>query len=133
MVVFDTGNFLIKHPNRLAATANHRTAADAPDIARAGDGVTASVSVSGSGSRPSNSARVWLVDDDSRYSAIPIRAGENDGRTLADRNIVRRLTALGTWARTRATFSLPKMQTEPARGILVQSGVGGPVLAARKI
>lgn len=110
-----------------AAIASHRTAAGAPEIAIADNAVTIS------GGRPSRNAKVWLVDYDPRNVAVPIRAGENGGRTLAHRNIVRRLTPLGAWTGTRATFSLPQMQTGLARAILVQSGVGGPILVARKI
>ncbi len=110
-----------------AAIANQRTAAGAPEIASTGSSVTI-----GSGSS-STIAKVWLVDYDPRNVAVPIRAGENGGRTLGHRNIVRRLTALGAWTGNSATFGLPTAQLGLARAILVQSGVGGPIIAGRKI
>jgi hypothetical protein len=110
-----------------AAIAGHRTAPGAPDIASAANAVTIS---SGSAS---NRAKVWLVDYDPRTIAVPIRAGENGGRTLGHRNIVKQMTAIGAWTGSSVTFTLPRGQPGLARAILIQSGVGGPIVAARKI
>ncbi len=110
-----------------AAIASHRTAPGAPDISSTGDAVT----ISG-GSPPAN-AKVWLIDYDPQSVAVPIRAGENSGRTLAHRNVVRRVTVLGTWTGKNVSFRVAPGQAAYARAILVQSGVGGPILAARKI
>ncbi len=110
-----------------AAIAKHRAAPGAPDIVGNGDVVTIG---HGNASTP---AKVWLVDYDPRSVAVPIRAGENGGRTLNHRNIVRRMTALGTWQGKSAAFNLPKRLPGMARAILVQSGVGGPIMAGRKI
>ena len=41
---------------------------------------------------------VWLVRYDPRTISVPIRAGENGGRTIPHRNIVRQLVALGRWS-----------------------------------
>ena len=43
---------------------------------------------------------VWLVRYDPRTIMVPIRAGENGGRTIPHRNIVRQLTMLGQWTGT---------------------------------
>ena len=110
-----------------AAIAKHRTATGAPDIVSGPNAVTI-----GQGNA-STSAKVWLVDFDPRNVAVPIRAGENGGRTLNHRNIVRRMTALGTWQGKPAAFILPQKLPGMARAILVQSGVGGPIMAGRKI
>ncbi len=110
-----------------AAIAKHRTAAGAPDIISKGDAVTI-----GQGTA-STSAKVWLVDYDPRNVAVPIRAGENGGRTLNHRNIVRRMTALGTWQGKSTVFQVPRKLPGMARAILVQSGVGGPITASSKI
>ncbi len=110
-----------------AAITSHRTAPGAPDISSAGDAVTIS------GGSPPVNAKVWLIDYDPRTVAVPIRAGENSGRTLAHRNVVRRVTVLGAWTGKNVSFSLGQGQAAYARAILVQSGVGGPILAARKI
>lgn len=110
-----------------AAIANYRSAPGAPDIIGKGDAVTV-----GDG-KAANDTKVLLVDYDPRNVTVPIRAGENGGRTLNHRNIVRRLSTLGAWNGRSATFSLPKGQPGLARAILVQSGVGGPIIAGRKI
>jgi hypothetical protein len=110
-----------------AAIANHRTAPGTPAIISTGTNITVG------GGKATNTARVWLVDYDPRNIAVPIRAGENNGRTLPHRNVVRRITALGTWAGKTSTYNLPSGQAGLARAILVQSGTGGPIIAGRKI
>lgn len=110
-----------------AAIAKHRTAAGAPHIVGESNAVTI-----GKGNA-STSAKVWLVDYDPRNVAVPIRAGENGGRTLNHRNIVRRMTALGTWQGKSITFALHRKPPGMARAVLVQSGVGGTIIAGRKI
>lgn len=79
-------------------------------------------------------ATVWVVQYDPRNLAVPIRAGENGGRTLDHRNIVRGLTPLGEWSGTAASFAVPA----PADGnyrsaVLVQQGKGGKIIAAARI
>jgi hypothetical protein len=110
-----------------AAIARHRTPPGAPDIALANEAVT----ISG-GSPPAN-AKVLLIEYDPQTIAVPIRAGENSGRTLAHRNVVRRVTVLGAWTGKRVGFPIARGQIGLARAILVQTGVGGPILAAHKI
>ena len=80
--------------------------------------------------RPST---VWLVDYDPRRVPVAIRAGENGGRTLPHRNIVKRMTSIGTWNGKLTVYPLPAAIAGTSRVLLVQSGVGGPIVAARKI
>lgn len=110
-----------------AAIARHRPAIGAPAIQ-----TTAGSVVIGMGTA-SAAAKVWLVDYDPRNISVPIRAGENGGRTLGHRNIVKRLTSLGNSTGTAIRFALPSTSNGTARAILVQSGVGGPIIAARKL
>jgi hypothetical protein len=79
-------------------------------------------------------ATVWLVRYDPVVRWVAIRAGENGGRKLPHRNVVRELVALGEWTGPAASFELPAAQ-EPrlASAVLVQAGTGGPIIAARKI
>lgn len=79
------------------------------------------------------SATVWLVSYDPRTIDVPIRAGENDGRTLPHRNIVRRLEVLGRWIGPSQSYLLPAIRPGLARVILIQAGTGGPILAARRL
>jgi hypothetical protein len=88
------------------------------------------VSVS-AGPAPSRPADVWLVRYDPRVIEVPIKRGENGGKTLPHKNIVRELVRLGAWS-GQAT-SLPfKAAADPAlkTAILVQMRKGGPILAA---
>lgn len=78
-------------------------------------------------------AVVWLVSYDPRTIEVPIRAGENGGRTLAHRNIVRKLEAVGRWNGSTRSYALPPTQPGLARAVLVQVGTGGAILAARKL
>lgn len=82
----------------------------------------------------SGSATVWLVRYDPRTRQVPIRAGENGGRTLPHRNIVRELAKLGDWTGPAASFPLPAAhETGLATAVFVQRGSGGPIVSARKL
>jgi hypothetical protein len=78
-------------------------------------------------------ATVWLVRYDPRSRDVPIRAGENSGRTLAHRDIVRELVKLGEWRGAPISFALPAAGESGLVGaVLVQRGLGGPIIAARR-
>jgi hypothetical protein len=78
-------------------------------------------------------ADVWLVRYDPRVIEVPIRRGENGGRTLPHKNIVREFTRLGSWRGAAETFALPPPRDPALRtAILVQETAGGPILAASK-
>jgi hypothetical protein len=78
-------------------------------------------------------ATVWLVRYDPRTLAVPIRAGENGGRTLDHRNVVRSLDALGGWRGQAVSFPVPAGNPTYRSAILVQQGKGGPIIAAARI
>lgn len=85
----------------------------------------------GTAGAPSN---VWLVRYDPRTRQVPIRAGENGGRTLPHRGIVRELVRLGSWSGAATSFTLPgAREAGLASAVLVQRGTGGPITAALKI
>lgn len=77
-------------------------------------------------------ADVWLVRYDPRTQEVAVKAGENGGRTLPHRNIVRDLTRLGRWSGAAASFKLPPAPAGLATAILVQAPQGGPILAAAR-
>ncbi len=79
-------------------------------------------------------ADVWLVRYDPRVVAVPIRAGENDGRTLPHKNVVRELVRLGAWSGQAERFQAPPPATLGLiTAVLVQTPGAGPILAAAKI
>ena len=79
-------------------------------------------------------ATVWLVRYDPRQLNVPIRAGENGGRTLPHRNIVRQLQSLGVWNGQPVAFTLPASPDAIYRtAVLVQLGKGGPIAAAARL
>ena len=107
-----------------------RTARGASGPAIAGGGGKVTVG-RGASTKP---ATVWLVRYDPRVQNVPIRAGENGGRTLPHKNIVRSIEAIGSWSGTPASFAVGATP-EPAyrSAILVQQGKGGPILAAARL
>ena len=86
----------------------------------------------GVGPAPSAPADVWLVRYDPRTVQVPIRAGENTGRTLPIKNVVKSLTRLGAWHGPATRFALPPAEPGLATVVLVQTRDLGPILAAAK-
>lgn len=79
-------------------------------------------------------AEVWLVRYDPRTVQVPIRRGENGGKTLPHRNVVRELVRLGDWTGARRDYVLPKAGAANLRSaILVQQGRGGAIIAAARL
>lgn len=76
---------------------------------------------------------VWLVRYDPRTLQVPIDGGENRGRLLPHRDIVRELIHLGHWDGQAATYAVPAA-TLPglATAALVQAGEGGAILSAAR-
>jgi hypothetical protein len=81
---------------------------------------------------PSATADVWLVRYDAHTVEVPVLRGENAGRTLAHRNIVRELVRLGGWSGQAERFDLPAAEPGLSTAILVQTPGAGPILAAAK-
>lgn len=87
----------------------------------------------GSAPPPSGGAQIWMVRYDPRTIQVPIRLGENGGKTLPHRNVVRELVPLGTWNGAAARHALPA-PTQPGlrTAVLVQSVANGRILAAAR-
>jgi len=87
----------------------------------------------GAAAAPAQGADVLLVRYDPRTVEVPIRAGENGGRTLPHRNVVKELVRLGVWNGRAARFVIPPA-SDPAlsTAVLVQSAKAGSILAAAK-
>jgi hypothetical protein len=77
---------------------------------------------------------VWLVRYDPRSQQVAVKTGENAGRTLPHKNIVRQLAKLGSWSGTAASYALPPRAHAGLKTvILVHSGNAGPILAAKSL
>ncbi len=74
---------------------------------------------------------VVMVRYDPRLIEVPVHRGENGGRTLPHRNVVREYIRLGAWTGAAQTYALPAAKGDGLKtAVLVQAGLGGPILAA---
>ena len=77
---------------------------------------------------------VQLVLYDPKTHSVPVARGENGGRNLPHRNIVRELLVLGWWEGGKMEFPLPEWENNGLKAaILVQRGRGGPVVGACRV
>ncbi|MBV8242172.1 MAG: DUF1223 domain-containing protein, partial [Hyphomicrobiales bacterium] len=67
--------------------------AGGPDVHFAGRAVSV-----GAGSPPTGGADVWLARYDPRIIEVAVRRGENAGRTLPHKDVVREMILLGHWS-----------------------------------
>ena len=86
----------------------------------------------GAAPAPRAGADVWLVRYDPRTVQVPVRRGENGGKTLPHKNVVRELVRLGGWDGRAQTFRLAPAPAGLATAVLVQTVHGGPILAAAR-
>jgi hypothetical protein len=123
---------------RVDAPANTLRRVDAL-IAKARTQPTTGISVQGgqvtvaAGVAPRRGADVWLVQYDPRTLQVPVKAGENGGKTLPQKNVVRSLRRLGDWMGREARFAAPAASPGLRRVVLVQGKDGGPILAAARL
>jgi len=88
--------------------------------------------VSVAGAAPAKAADVWLVRYNPNVQQVPVKRGENTGKTLPIKNVVKDLTRLGAWSGGEKTYAIPAAPAGLATAVLVQAGPGGPILAAAK-
>jgi hypothetical protein len=110
-----------------ALIAKGRTAATATVTAADGK-----VSVS-AGVAPRRGADVWWVSYDPRIIQVPVKAGENTGKTLPQRNVVRGLKRLGAWNGRAATYAAPAVDPALRGVVIVQGKDAGPILAVARL
>ena len=117
-----------KRADLTQAIAGAKLPADAPALTLAGARLSIAAATA-----PADGADVWLVRYDPRTVQVPIKAGENGGRTLPHRNVVHELVRIGGWNGKAADYQLPPA-TNPAyrTAILLQGVSGGPILASLK-
>jgi hypothetical protein len=84
--------------------------------------------------RGSGLANIWLVRYDPQVQNVAIRSGENSGRTLPHKNIVKSLTKVGEWSGDAKSYALPKFAGAKLKAvILVQKAGAGPIISAKRI
>ncbi|MDQ7247063.1 DUF1223 domain-containing protein [Dongia sedimenti] len=113
--------------DRFIAAASNHGAAVAPGIAFGASKVSI-----GAAPAPGDTADVWLVRYDPNIVQVPVARGENGGRTLPHKNVVREFIRLGGWSGAAVNFELPPAADGLKTAILVQSAYTGPILAAAK-
>lgn len=77
-------------------------------------------------------AQVLLVTYDPRDREVPVRAGENAGRTLPHRNIVTSLRRIGEWNGRPLALPVAPAPAGLRQAVLLQQGEGGAIIAAAR-
>jgi hypothetical protein len=102
-------------------------AGSGPAVEIKGDSVTVG---SGNGAEK---ADVWLVRYNPNIEEVPIKRGENGGRTLPHKNVVKELVKLGDWSGHLESYPIPVVKQDGLReAVLVQAGPGGAILASAR-
>jgi hypothetical protein len=79
-------------------------------------------------------AQVLLVRYDPNIVQIPIQRGENGGKTLLHKNVVKELVVLGAWSGKSQSYVLPPARASRLKAaIIVQDRTGGRILAAARL
>ena len=98
-----------------------------PSVGFSGGAVTV-----GRGAAPAGGADVWLARYIPHAVEVTIPRGENAGRTLPYKDVVREMVLLGKWRGEAATFPAPGGDASLAEAAIVQASGAGPILAAAK-
>lgn len=83
----------------------------------------------GSGRAGKGGAEVWLIRYDPRAVEVAVKAGDNRGETVVQRNVVRQMERLGLWHGRPKAFRVPPPDEEGLKTVVVvQAPRGGRVL-----
>ena len=89
----------------------------------------------GAGTAPERTA-IWLMRFDEAQS-VPVKSGENAGRTLTYHHVVRDIERLGWWKGEEMEFPLAMADLSAggrdACAVLVQAGFQGPIIGAAQL
>jgi hypothetical protein len=87
----------------------------------------------GSGRKPRGGAEVFLIRYDPRERTVDIKQGDNRGKAMVHRDVVRQLVRLGAWVGKPAVYTLPSAP-EPGLStlILLQGAHGGRIIGVMK-
>ena len=91
------------------------------------------IAVAGSDAKPEGEATIWLFAVEPK-ATVKIGGGENDGRTITYRNVVRAIKAVGMWKGAPVSIDLSRSETGAGRGdgvaVLVQTKGYGRIVGA---
>lgn len=83
--------------------------------------------------KPAKEATVWFAVV-SRKVEVPIKSGENGGRSIVYTNVVRELVPIGVWSGKAMSIRIARhaaLRPETdAFAVLIQQGEGGPIIGA---
>lgn len=82
----------------------------------------------GSGRVAKGGAEVWLIRYDPRAVEVAVRAGDNRGETVVQKNVVREIRRLGSWRGKPQAYRLPDADDGLKTVVVVQGPRGGRVL-----
>jgi hypothetical protein len=83
----------------------------------------------GSGRVAKGGAEVWLIRYDPRAVEVPVKAGDNRGQTVVQKNVVREIRRLGFWRGRPQAYRVPAATEEGLQTVVVvQAPRGGRVL-----
>ncbi|MGH6992642.1 MAG: DUF1223 domain-containing protein [Caulobacteraceae bacterium] len=83
----------------------------------------------GSARRPRGGAEAWLIRFDPKVQEVAVKTGDNRGRTIIERNVVRQLVRLGRWEGRPALYHAPPPPAgELSTLVLLQVSHGGRIL-----
>ncbi len=78
--------------------------------------------------------KIWLIRYDPRTQNVAIKTGENGGRTLPHKNIVRELHDMGYWTGNAKNIALPKAKNNRWKSVILVQNMGtGKILSAARI
>ena len=84
--------------------------------------------VLGDGSFPRGGLEVWLVRYDPSRREVKVDRGENRGRSVVHKNVVRELVRLGTWSGQARSYAVPAPKSDDLKFLVIlQAPRGGPV------
>ena len=98
--------------------------AEAPEMLVREDGRVAI----GSGRPAKAGADVWLVRFDPRPRRVVVRKGENAGKTVVQRNVVRQIARLGDWTGKPAVYRLPAGRAPTLRAYVLLQAKSGRIM-----
>ncbi len=74
-------------------------------------------------------AEVWLVRYDPQEHSVRVKTGDNKGKLVAQRYVVRELTRLGGYAGGMRAYAIPKATVDGLTTLVMVQGLrGGPIL-----